>query len=206
MFAKLINLFKIREDETLKYMDTNALHKKKRQPLRDPLNQDDEDAFFHELEVENQFLDRIEEHEEIPTMKASEESSRASTLKKMRQCMQEKDWNPKHHPKMLIGIAFVCLVTIITLFALHETPNPLIGKWRPQKESNIFVPTGDIEFKKDQFLANGGSVPVKYAIEDGYVEVVDITTKIRIPFYIKDEKIIECSILGVKTSYKRVKK
>jgi len=205
MLAKLINLFKVKEDETLKYMDTNTLLKKKR-PLKDPLNQEEEDAFFHELEVEKQILESLEEQEEIPQRKETEDFSRESTLKKMLQCMHERDWNPKHHPKILLGVVFMCIATVITLIALHKTPNPLIGIWRPQKESNIFVPTGDIEFRKDQFLANGGSVPVKYDIEDGYVEVVDVTTKIRIPFYIKDEKMIECTILGVKTSYKKVKK
>lgn len=206
MFKKFINLFKVKEDDTLNYMDPHKILKTKRPPLRDPLNQEDEDAFFRELEEEQELFERLEHNESQKTSASQPQPSRESVLRKMRQCMQEKDWNPKHHPKIILGIALLGIATIITFIALHETPNPLIGKWQPQKKSNIFVPTGDIEFKKDQFSANGGSVPVKYDIEDGYVEVVDINTKIRIPFYIKDDKIIECTILGVKTSYKRVEK
>jgi hypothetical protein len=90
--------------------------------------------------------------------------------------------------------------------ALHETPNPLIGKWQPQKKSNIFAPTGDIEFQKDKILANGISTPIQYTIEKQYVEVTDLNTKMRIPFYITNEKTIELNLLGIKTTYKKIEK
>jgi hypothetical protein len=102
--------------------------------------------------------------------------------------MKERDWNPKHHPRIVIGAAAVLIGTVIMAIALHETPNPLIGKWQPQKKSNIFAPTGDIEFQKDKILANGISTPIQYTIEKQYVEVTDLNTKMRIPFYITNEK------------------
>ncbi|MCD8478151.1 MAG: hypothetical protein LRY68_09955 [Sulfurospirillum sp.] len=87
---------------------------------------------------------------------------------------------------------------------MHETPNPLIGKWQPQKKSNIFIPTGDVEFQKEKILANGVSTPIEYTIENTYIEVVDLQTKTRIRFDLKDEKTIELNLLGVKTTYKKV--
>ena len=74
------------------------------------------------------------------------------------------------------------------------------------KKTNIFAPTGEIEFRKDQLLANGVTTPIEYTIESQYVEVVDLNTKMRIPFYITGDKTIELNLLGVKTTYKKIDK
>ncbi|MDD2383119.1 MAG: hypothetical protein PHN18_02920 [Sulfurospirillaceae bacterium] len=205
MFAKFIRLFKVKEDTTLDYMDPDKLLKPNKKVLRDPLNQEDEDAFFRELDAERDALESFEAQDKIPLFNEEEAPFRESVLKKMRQCMQEKDWNPKHHPKLLLSIAFILSATALTIFILHETPNPLLGKWKPLGK-NIFLPTGDIEFSKDKVQAMGNSTPVKYDIEEHSIEVIDLTTKMRLTFFIKDEKNIELTILGVKTSYKKADK
>jgi len=186
------------------WIQTSSLKTKKR-VLKDPLNQEDEDEFFRQLEEENNVLERQNVRPE-PRIQPKNQPNRESVLEKMRQCMKERDWNPKHHPRIVIGAAAVLIGTVIMAIALHETPNPLIGKWQPQKKSNIFAPTGDIEFQKDKILANGISTPIQYTIEKQYVEVTDLNTKMRIPFYITNEKTIELNLLGIKTTYKKIEK
>lgn len=198
MISKLVNLFKVKEDETLNYMDPDKLIKPKRESLYDPLSEEDEDAFFKELEAE-----KMERFEEVKQTKP-QSTSRNSTLKKMAQCMKEREWNPKRNPKPFIVLFLIVVCTFFISMALHETPNPLIGKWQPQKKSNIFIPTGDVEFQKEKILANGVSTPIEYTIENTYIEVVDLQTKTRIRFDLKDEKTIELNLLGVKTTYKKV--
>lgn len=200
-----MKFFEVKPDETLDYMDPDKLLKNKKRILKDPLNQEDEDEFFRQLEEENNVL----EHQNVrpePRIQPKNQPNRESVLEKMRQCMKERDWNPKHHPRIVIGAAAVLIGTVIMAIALHETPNPLIGKWQPQKKSNIFAPTGDIEFQKDKILANGISTPIQYTIEKQYVEVTDLNTKMRIPFYITNEKTIELNLLGIKTTYKKIEK
>ncbi|MDD3343462.1 MAG: hypothetical protein PHR87_07805 [Sulfurospirillaceae bacterium] len=205
MFAKFIHLFKVKEDETLRYMNSEAIQKPKEKTVHDPLSQEDEDAFFRELNEDREALEHFNAQETIPPMDLKLDTSRESVLKKIHQCMQEKDWNPKHHPKILLTIAFVLIATALTIFILHETPNPLIGKWRPLGK-NIFLPTGDIEFSKDYVHAMGNNTPVKYNIEEHSIEVIDLTTQMRVTFKLKDEKNVECTILGVKTLYKKADK
>lgn len=205
MFAKFIHLFKVKEDETLKYMNSDTVQKPKNKVFKDPLSQEDEDEFFRELDEERDAFESFNAQEKTPPMDLKLDTSRESVLKKMRQCMQERDWNPKHHPRILLAIAFIIVATALTIFILHETPNPLIGKWRPLGK-NIFLPTGDIEFSKDQVHAMGNNTPVKYNIEEHSIEVIDLTTQMHLMFYLKDEKNIECTILGVKTSYKKADK
>ncbi len=205
MFSKFMKFFEVKPDETLDYMDPDKLLKNKKRILKDPLNQEDEDEFFRQLEEENSVLERQNVRPE-PRIQPKNQPNRESVLEKMRQCMKERDWNPKHHPRIVIGAAAVLIGTVIMAIALHETPNPLIGKWQPQKKSNIFAPTGDIEFQKDKILANGISTPIQYTIEKQYVEVTDLNTKMRIPFYITNEKTIELNLLGIKTTYKKIEK
>ncbi len=200
-----MKFFEVKPDETLDYMDPDKLLKNKKRVLKDPLNQEDEDEFFRQLEEENSVLERQNVRPE-PRIQPKNQPNRESVLEKMRQCMKERDWNPKHHPRIVIGAAAVLIGTVIMAIALHETPNPLIGKWQPQKKSNIFAPTGDIEFQKDKILANGISTPIQYTIEKQYVEVTDLNTKMRIPFYITNEKTIELNLLGIKTTYKKIEK
>ena len=200
-----MKFFEVKPDETLDYMDPDKLLKNKKRILKDPLNQEDEDEFFRQLEEENNVLERQNVRPE-PRIQPKNQPNRESVLEKMRQCMKERDWNPKHHPRIVIGAAAVLIGTVIMAIALHETPNPLIGKWQPQKKSNIFAPTGDIEFQKDKILANGISTPIQYTIEKQYVEVTDVNTKMRIPFYITNEKTIELNLLGIKTTYKKIEK
>lgn len=200
-----MKFFEVKPDETLDYMDPDKLLKNKKRILKDPLNQEDEDEFFRQLEEENSVLERQNVRPE-PRIQPKNQPNRESVLEKMRQCMKERDWNPKHHPRIVIGAAAILIGTVIMAIALHETPNPLIGKWQPQKKSNIFAPTGDIEFQKDKILANGISTPIQYTIEKQYVEVTDLNTKMRIPFYITNEKTIELNLLGIKTTYKKIEK
>ncbi len=204
MFSKFMKFFEVKPDETLDYMDPDKLLKHKKRILKDPLNQEDEDEFFRQLEEDERTFERQNIYAE-PDVQPKKEVTRESTLEKMRQCMKERDWNPKHHPKIIIGVAVVLLGTAITAIALHETPNPLIGKWRPQGK-NIFLPVGDIEFAKDKFQANTITTFVKYAIDDAKVNVIDLATNTGIMFYIKDDKTIENNLLGVKTTYKKVEK
>ena len=195
----------MKPDETLNYMDPDKLLKNKTRILKDPLAQEDEDEFFRRMEQEDQKFERDYKSPEPQTF-SENTVSRESVLNKMYHCMKERDWNPKHHPKIIIGAGVVLLIVIITAIALHETPNPLLGKWQPQKKSNIFIPTGDIEFQKDKILANGISTPIQYTIEDHHVDVIDLNTKMRIPFSITSEKTIELNLLGIKTTYKKVEK
>jgi hypothetical protein len=195
MWKKFLNLFKVKEDDTLNYIKPEAFAKKE----TGRFSQEEEDAFFRQLEAEDLAIEQ-------PQTQDEERAARASTLQKMLTCMKERDWNPKHHPKIIIALALALIIGVIVSFALRETPNPLLGKWRPQKQSNVFVPTGDIEFRKEAFHANNVNTPIKYDIETGYVTVIDMNTKMRIPFYFKDDKTIECTILGVKTLYKKVEK
>ncbi|KFL34517.1 MULTISPECIES: hypothetical protein [unclassified Sulfurospirillum] len=204
MFSKFMKFFEVKPDDTLDYMDPDKLLKNKKRVLKDPLNQADEDEFFRQLEVEEQFFDHLNTQEESQTTPKNN-ASRESVLKKMRQCMQERDWNPKHHPKILLASVATIMGTIILLLVLHETPNPLIGKWRPQGK-NIFLPVGDIEFTKDTFQALGISTMVKYEIDETKVQVIDTTTNTGINFYITRDKTIEVNLLGIKTSYKKVEK
>ena len=204
MFSKFMKFFEVKPDDTLDYMDPDKLLKNKKRVLKDPLNQADEDEFFRQMEEEEQFIDHLNAQEESQTT-LKNDPSRESILKKMRQCMQERDWNPKHHPKILIASAAIVMGVIILVLALHETPNPLIGKWRPQGK-NVFLPVGDIEFTKDKFQALGIATMVKYDIDETKIQVIDITTDTGINFYITGDKTIEVNLLGVKTSYKKVEK
>ncbi|WP_442765192.1 hypothetical protein [Sulfurospirillum cavolei] len=197
MFSKVINLFKVKEDDTLNFINQEAFQKPSKNHR---FTQEEEDAFFEHLEKEDLAI-----QEESPSPKTTP-TSRESTLKKMYACMKERDWNPKHHPKILIGLSGTVLLAAFIAFMLHETPNPLLGKWQPIKKTNIFAPTGEIEFRKDQLLANGVTTPIEYTIESQYVEVVDLNTKMRIPFYITGDKTIELNLLGVKTTYKKMDK
>lgn len=204
MFSKFMKFFEVKEDETLDYMDPDKLHKNKKNALKDPLNQEDEDEFFRQLEEE----DRQFEHQNIrqeARIDPRNSIPRESVLEKMRQCMQERDWNPKHHPKIVIGGIAVLLGFVIIAIALHETPNPLIGKWRPQGK-NIFLPVGDIEFTKEKIQVLNVTTMVKYDIDDTKVSVIDSTTNTGITFYITNDKTIETNLLGVKTTYKKIEK
>ena len=105
----------------------------------------------------------------------------------------------------MIALATLVLGIVILAVALHETPNPLIGKWRPQGK-NVFLPVGDIEFAKDKFQVLGISTMVKYDIEETKIQVIDVATDTGIIFYITSDKTIEVNLLGVKTSYKKMEK
>ena len=133
-----MKFFEVKPDETLDYMDPDKLLKNKKRILKDPLNQEDEDEFFRQLEEENNVLERQNVRPE-PRIQPKNQPNRESVLEKMRQCMKERDWNPKHHPRIVIGAAAILIGTVIMAIALHETPNPLIGKWQPQKKSNNFT-------------------------------------------------------------------
>lgn len=199
-----MKFFEVKEDETLDYMDPDKLLKNKTKALKDPLNQEDEDEFFRQLEEEDRQFAHENIHQE-PQITSKNNASRESVLEKMRQCMQERDWNPKHHPKIVMGIAAVLIGSVILAIALHETPNPLIGKWRPQGK-NIFLPIGDIEFAKEKIQVLNVTTMVKYDIDDNKVYVIDSTTNTGITFYITNDKTIETNLLGVKTTYKKVEK
>ena len=204
MFSKFMKFFEVKPDATLDYMDPDILLKHKKRVLKDPLNQEDEDEFFRQLEKEEQFV----EHENIrkePRTTPKPNPSRESVLKKMRQCMQERDWNPKHHPRIVVTIACVLIGSVIVAMVLYEAPNPLIGKWKPQGK-NVFPPTGDIEFSKDKVHLMGITTLAKYKINHDTITVIDPSTHTNITFFIKDEKTIESNLLGVKTSYKKVEK
>lgn len=206
MFSKFMKFFEVKEDETLDYMDPDKLKKSKKVVQNTPLSQEDEDDFFRQLEEEDLRIEEKPRFEHVKPQQKVSEPPRESVLEKMRQCMHERDWNLAHHPKVLIGGACMLVGGILLAFILRETPNPLLGKWQPQKKSNIFVPTGDIEFKKDQLLANGVTTPIKYNIEKQYVEVIDLNSKMHIPFYVTSDKTIELNLLGVKTTYKKLDK
>ena len=199
-----MKFFEVKEDNTLDYMNPDKLLKKKKQVLKDPLNQEDEDEFFRQLEEEDHVFEHQNTHQE-PHRGSSQNASRESVLKKMSQCMKERDWNPKHHPKMIIGGVCLLIGIGILAIALHETQNPLIGKWRPQGK-NIFLPVGDIEFAKEKVQALNITTMVKYDIDDTKVNVIDPTTNTGITFYLTGDKTIESNLLGVKTTYKKVEK
>jgi len=199
-----MKFFEVKEDATLDYMDPDKLLRKKKRVLKDPLNQEEEDEFFRQLEVEESAFERPNIDEE-PRREPRQNIPRESVLKKMSQCMKERDWNPKHHPKIIIGGVCLFIGVIILAIALHETPNPLIGKWRPQGK-NIFLPVGDIEFAKDKVQALNITTMVKYDIDDTKINVIDTTTNTGVTFYITSDKTIETNLLGVKTTYKKVDK
>lgn len=204
MFSKFMKFFEVKEDATLDYMDPDKLLRKKKRVLKDPLNQEEEDEFFRQLEVEESAFERPSINEE-PRREPRQNIPRESVLKKMSQCMKERDWNPKHHPKIIIGGVCLFIGVVILAIALHETPNPLIGKWRPQGK-NIFLPVGDIEFAKDKVQALNITTMVKYDIDDTKINVIDTTTNTGVTFYITSDKTIETNLLGVKTTYKKVEK
>ncbi|WP_333803802.1 hypothetical protein [Sulfurospirillum sp.] len=204
MFSKFMKFFEVKEDETLDYMDPDKLLKNKRKTLKDPLNQADEDEFFRQLEVEEQMFEQTNPRQE-PRVSPKNNPSRESVLEKMRQCMKERDWNPKHHPKIIVGVAVAIIGSVIMTLALRETPNPIIGKWRPQGK-NIFLPVGDIEFTKEKVQALNVTTMVKYNIDDTKVVVMDPSTNTSVTFYITGDKSIETNLLGVKTTYKKVDK
>jgi len=204
MFSKFMKFFEVKEDATLDYMDPDKLLRKKKRVLKDPLNQEEEDEFFRQLEVEESAFERPNINEE-PRREPRQKIPRESVLKKMSQCMKERDWNPKHHPKIIIGGVCLFIGVVILAIALHETPNPLIGKWRPQGK-NIFLPVGDIEFAKDKVQALNITTMVKYDIDDTKINVIDTTTNTGVTFYITSDKTIETNLLGVKTTYKKVEK
>jgi len=199
-----MKFFEVKEDATLDYMDPDKLLRKKKRVLKDPLNQEEEDEFFRQLEVEESAFERPNINEE-PRREPRQKIPRESVLKKMSQCMKERDWNPKHHPKIIIGGVCLFIGVVILAIALHETPNPLIGKWRPQGK-NIFLPVGDIEFAKDKVQALNITTMVKYDIDDTKINVIDTTTNTGVTFYITSDKTIETNLLGVKTTYKKVEK
>jgi len=204
MFSKFMKFFEVKEDETLDYMDPDKLLKNKVKTLKDPLNQAEEDEFFRQLEEEDRMFEQSHIRQE-PRIQPKNNPTRESVLEKMRQCMKEHDWNPKHHPKIVVGVAVVVIGSVILALALRETPNPLIGKWRPQGK-NIFLPVGDIEFAKDKIQVLNTSTNVKYDISDTKITVIDTTTNAGVIFYITGDKTIETNLLGVKTTYKKVEK
>ncbi|ACZ11940.1 hypothetical protein [Sulfurospirillum deleyianum] len=201
MLSKITNLFKVKEDETLQYMDPEKLINPNKERVYDPL-EDDEEAFFRELEENSRPSEASlrQTRQEAP----QQQSPRESVLKKMAHCMKEREWHPKRNPKPFIALFVIVLIAVFISLALHETPNPLLGKWQPQKKSNIFIPTGDVEFRKEHVLANGVHTEVSYIIEESYVEVVDKQMQTRLRFELKDDKTIELNLLGVKTSYKKI--
>ena len=204
MFSKFMKFFEVKPDDTLDYMDPDKILKNKKRVLKDPLNQEEEDEFFRQLEVEEQFVEYDTLRPE-PQVSPANTPSRESVLEKMRQCMHERDWNPKNHPKIIIACVVALLSIVILVIALRETPNPLIGKWRPQGK-NVFLPVGDIEFTKDKFQAVGITTTVKYDIDDTKITAIDSLTNTGITFYITGDKSIEVNLLGVKTAYKKVEK
>jgi len=204
MFSKFMKFFEVKEDETLDYMDPDKLLKNKRKTLKDPLNQADEDEFFRQLEAEEQMFEHTNPRQE-PRVSPKNNASRESVLEKMRQCMKERDWNPKHHPKIIVGVAVAIIGSVIMTLVLRETPNPILGKWRPQGK-NIFLPVGDIEFTKEKVQALNVTTMVKYNIDDTKVVVIDPLTNTSVTFYITGDKSIETNLLGVKTTYKKVDK
>ncbi|AFL68283.1 hypothetical protein [Sulfurospirillum barnesii] len=201
MFSKFINLFKVKEDETLHYMNPEKLSRFHKNYEDDPLSEEDEDAFFRQLEEEKYASIAEVEHEK---KQAEANPNRASVLEKMRACMHQREWTAQRKAKLLVTLFIFVAGSLLLFILMYEPHNPLIGKWQPQKKSNIFIPTGDIEFRKEAILANGVSTPIEYIIESQYVEVIDSQTKTRIRFERKDERTIELNLLGVKTTYKKI--
>lgn len=178
-----------KDDDTLSYMDSNKLLNRKKKVLRDPLNEDE--------------LDHTDFFEEIPSKNLH--TQKPSNIHKFIPYIKSLDWNPKHHPKLIATFMLILISIVILVIVFHETPNPLIGKWRPMGKS-IILPTGDVEFTKDKIHAMNISTLVKYDIEKNKVHVIDLSNKTQVTFYIKDEKTIENNLLGIKTIYKRVEK
>jgi len=205
MFSKFMKFFEVKPDVTLDYMDPDILLKRKKRVLQDPLNQEDEDEFFRQLEKDEQFVEHENIRKEPHQIPQNDAASRESVLKKMRQCMQERDWNPKHHPRIVVTIACVVIGSVLVAMVLYEAPNPLIGKWKPQGK-NVFPPTGDIDFFKEKVQMMGVHTLVKYKIDHSMISVIDPITHTSITFVLKDDKNIESNLLGVKTSYKKVDK
>lgn len=178
-----------KDDDTLSYMDAHKRLKIKQKTLRDPLNEDENGE--------------IPLFEEMPKKELN--PKKTSVLKKLIPYLKNLDWNPKHHPKLIASSVLLLIAIVILTIALRETPNPLIGKWRPMSK-NIFLPVGDIEFFKDKMQALNITTLVNYDIEESKIKVVDLSNNTGITFYIKDDKTIETNLLGVKTLYKRVEK
>lgn len=178
-----------KDDDTLSYMDANKQFKQKQKALRDPLNEDEnsDTPFFEE------------------TQKKEPKPKKPSAFKKLMPYLKSLDWNPKHHPKLIASLVLLLIAIVILTIALRETPNPLIGKWRPMSK-NIFLPVGDIEFFKDKMQALNITTTVSYDIEESKIKVVDLSNNTGIIFYIKDDKTIETNLLGVKTLYRKVEK
>ncbi|ATB69304.1 hypothetical protein SJPD1_1192 [Sulfurospirillum diekertiae] len=204
MFSKFMKFFEVKEDETLDYMDPDKLLKKKKRVLKDPLNQEEEDEFFRQLEEEENTSERQNTYKE-PRSAPKQNISRESVLKKMSQCMKERDWNPKHHPKIVITVACVLLGSVVVAMILYEAPNPLIGKWKPQGK-NVFPPTGDIEFFKDKVQMMGATTIVHYKIDHSNIRIINPLINTSITFVLKDDKNIESDLFGVKTNYRKVEK
>lgn len=64
-------------------MDPDKLLKNKKRVLKDPLNQEDEDEFFRQLEEENSVLERQNVRPE-PRIQPKNQPNRESVLEKMR--------------------------------------------------------------------------------------------------------------------------
>lgn len=172
-----------KEDDTLSYMDSNKILRKKRTAPLDPLGEDEELSTY-----------------EPPRKEVK--PKRDSLLKRLFARTKNIDWNPKKHPKVTIGFTLFLIILVALFVIFREVPNPLIGKWKPQGK-NIFLPTGDVEFSKDKVHAMGITTAVKYDIEKTSITVTDVSTKRSIVFYIKDAQTIENDILGIKTTYKK---
>lgn len=223
MFSKFKKLFEVKEDDTLDYMDPDKLLKKRKKILKDPLNEDDDfDSFephvntrkvqameeptFQEKSFDDDSFEYEPPHQEIKAKPQPRSMPNPdSVLEKMRLRLISIDWNPKKHPKVVIGTGVALFAIVILTFALREVPNPLIGKWKPQGK-NIFLPTGDIEFAKDKIQAMGVTTVVDYDIDATKINVIDRATNKGIIFYITGDKTIEVNLLGVKTTYKKVEK
>ena len=225
MFTKIKKLFEVKEDDTLDYMDPDKLLKKRKKTLKDPLNEEDDfDSFephvntqkahsmdetsFQQKSFDDDSFDYEPSLNEVkikPKPQPHSMPNPDSVLEKMRLRLISIDWNPKRHPKVVIGVGVALFAILILTFALREVPNPLIGKWKPQGK-NIFLPTGDIEFAKEKFQAMGVTTMVDYDIDDTKINVIDRATNKGIVFYITGDKTIEVNLLGVKTTYKKVEK
>ena len=119
MFSKFIDLFKVKEDDTLNYINPQAFSTQRQARF----SQEDEDAFFQEINIKD--IDNTSKEASPKTKQERLKEPRESTLKKMYACMQQRDWNLKHHPKLFLGLMALIFLLGILAFALHETPNPL---------------------------------------------------------------------------------
>ena len=112
-----------------------------------------------------------------------------------------KNTNEYNHIIKYIILAIVSITTITITIFFNMNSNPLIGKWKIEK--NTLMGMEKIEFTKDKMIMMGIVSKVDYEIDKNKIFVTD-EMGIGMVFTLINENTLYSEMMGMKRKYKKI--